>query len=109
MTETLKVLGQSAPAAATLTPLYTVPGGVTAAGSSLVICNQNAAQIKYRVSVAVAGAADTSKQYLFFDTILNGNTTTAVVIGISLAATDVVRVESDTTATSFTLFGIEVT
>lgn len=109
MTDTLKVLGQVNPAAATLTTLYTVPAATSTTCSALVVSNHNAAAITFRVSVAVAGAADNAKQYLYFDTTLAAHATLAAVLGITLAATDVVRVQSSVATTSFSLFGVEVT
>lgn len=109
MGEALKVLGQQAPAATTLTALYTVPASTSATCSTLSICNQNAAKIKARVSVAVAGAADIAKQYLVHDLELLGHESAMLTLGVTLAATDVVRCYADTTNVSFNLFGVEVT
>jgi hypothetical protein len=109
MGQVLKVLGQSSPAAATLTALYTVPALTSVAVSSIVVSNRNAAKIKFRVSVAIGGAADTGAQYLYFDVEVNGNDTFVATIGITLATTDVVRVQTNTTLVGFNLFGAEVT
>jgi hypothetical protein len=109
MAEALKVLGQLAPAAATLSALYTVPGATSATVSSILVCNQNASTIKFRVSVAVANAADATKQYLYFDVDLTKKNTFSAVLGLTLGAGDVVRVYTDTTNVSFSLFGVEVT
>lgn len=109
MGQALKKLGELSPAATTLTALYTVPAATSTAVSSIVVCNRNAGKIKFRVSVAVAGAGDTGAQYLYFDNELAGNDTFVAVIGITLAATDVVRVQSDTTLVSFNAFGAEIT
>jgi hypothetical protein len=109
MAETLKVLGQDDPTATVLTDLYTVPGATSAVVSSIMVCNQNATAIKFRVSVAIAGAADDPKQYLYYDVAIPALNTFAATLGVSLATTDVVRVESDTANVSFNLFGTEVT
>lgn len=109
MAEALKVLGQLAPAATTLSALYTVPASTSATASSIVVCNQNASKIKFRVSVAVAGAVDAAQQYLFYDVDVLANASLVVTMGMTLAATDVVRVYSDTANVSFNLFGVEVT
>lgn len=108
MSETLKILGQAAPAAASLSTLYTVPALTSATASSITICNQNTAKIKFRVSVAIGGAADSSPQYIFYDVEILGNATFVATLGITLAATDVVRVYADTVAVSFNLFGVEI-
>lgn len=109
MAETYKVLGQSAPLATTLTALYTVPGATSVVSSSIVVCNRGAATIAFRISVAIAGAADAVQQYLFFDVALLKRSSVTIVLGITLAATDVVRVQTDVATTSFSIFGAEIT
>ena len=109
MSESFKVLGQAAPTAATLTALYTVPAATATTISSITICNTTSSTIKYRVSIAVANAADTIKQYIFYDVSITKNNTTSATLGITLAATDVVKVYSDTANVSFNLFGVEIT
>lgn len=109
MADTLKVLGQSAPSATTLTDLYTVPASTKVAVSSLVVCNRSAAPVTFRASVAPAGAADATSQYLYYDVLLAPNDTFVATIGITLAATDKVRVYGSTANLSFSLFGVEVT
>lgn len=108
-TETTKVLAQAAPAATTLTDFYTVPGATATVFSTVTVCNQNAASIKFRISVAVAGAADAAKQYLYYDSVLVANGSVTLTLGITLAATDVMRIYADTTNVSFNAFGVEVT
>lgn len=108
MTEILQVLGQIVPDANTLTPLYTVPGSMSASVSSVIVCNQNSLSVLFRISIAVGGVADDPKQYLYFDLPLDGNDTFIATIGISLAANDIVRVQSDTGNVSFNIFGVEV-
>lgn len=109
MSESLKKLGESYPAAGVLTDLYAVPGATSASCSSLFVCNQTNGTIKFRVSAALAGAADASSQYLYYDVSLSKNSSVAAVVGLALATTDVVRVQTDTLGVSFSLFGVEVT
>ena len=108
MAEVLKVLGQSNPAATTLTALYTVPGATQATVSTLCIANRTTSSVKVRVSVAIAGAGDSLEQYIYYDTLVAKNDSTFATLGITLAATDVVRVYTDTLGVSFNLFGVEV-
>lgn len=109
MTQTLKTLGQSAPAAATLTTIYTVPAPKQASCSSITICNRSLTPTSFRISIAVAGAADAVQQYLYFDTPIDGNDTFIATIGVSIGPTDVVRVYATLGTLSFNLFGVEVT
>lgn len=108
MAEALKVLGQLDAPATTLTTLYTVPGATTVTASTLVICNRNAAVRTFRVSVAVGGAVDDPKQYIFYDVTLPGNDSIFATIGLTLGAGDVVRVYASAVDVSFSLFGVEV-
>jgi hypothetical protein len=109
MATTQKVLGQSKPGAATLTTLYTVPAATTAVCSTITVCNQSATATAFRVSVRIAGAADTPAQYVYYDVPIPGNDTFAATFGITLAATDVVSVYNTLATLSFSLFGVETT
>lgn len=107
MAVTCKVLGQAAPSATTETTLYTA--AAQAVASTILVCNRSASPATFRVSVAVAGAATENKQYIYYDIAVSGNDTFAATIGITLGATDVVRVYGSTATLSFTLFGQEIT
>jgi hypothetical protein len=107
MATTPKVLGQLVPGATTLTALYTVPGATNTTVSSIMVCNTSATPTTFRVSVAVAGAADDPKQYIFHDITIPGNDTFTATVGLTLAATDVLRVYATLATLSFSAFGIE--
>ncbi len=109
MPTTFKVLGQSKPSATTLTSCYTVPALTQSTVSSIVVSNQSATQTTFRISVAVGGAADTASQYLYYDTVVLGNTSFVATIGVTLGATDVIRVYNTAATCSFNVFGCEVT
>jgi len=109
MADTLKVLGQAYPNTATLTDAYTVPGATSDTISSIVVCNQAKSGTVFRISVAVAGAADEPKQYLYYDTPIGPNSTFVATIGGTLAAGAVIRVYSLNGMVSFNIFGVEVT
>lgn len=109
MASTYKVLSQTKPTATTLTDSYTVPGATTAVVSTITICNQSATATTYRISVAVAGAADTAKQYIAYDVAISGNSAQTLTLGISLGAADVVRVYNTLATLSFNIFGVELT
>lgn len=105
MAATLKVLGQSAPVAATLTTLYTVPAATSSVGSSIVVCNRSAVATSFRVAVRPAGAAISNEHYIYYDVAINGNDTFIATIGITLATTDVVSVYATLATLSFNLYG----
>lgn len=107
MAQTLKVLGQVNLAATTLTAVYTVPASTSTVISSIVVCNRNAAARTFRLSVAVAGAADDPKQYLVYDTSIAANTSLAFALGISLATTDVLKAYASAVDVTVQAFGVE--
>lgn len=106
MSDTLKVLGQTADATSE-NALYTVPNLVQTTTSTLIICNRTASSLKFKVSIAVAGASLATKQYIFFDPPIAANTTVTVTIGLTLGQTDVVNAWGSATGLSFNLFGVE--
>ena len=108
MADTLKILAQAAPAATTETALYTVGAGKVATVSTLTVCNRAATAATFRITAAIAGAATTNAQYIYYDQAIDGNSSFAITIGITLAATDVIRVYASTANLSFNLFGVEV-
>jgi hypothetical protein len=107
MATTYKVLGQSAPTAATPADLYTVPSATQAVCSSLVICNRGATTT-FRVSVRPAGVSQADEHYIVFDSFVNQNDTVFLTLGIALATTDVVTVYATAATLSFSLFGSEI-
>lgn len=109
MAITYKVLGQSAPAAATPDDLYTVPALTQAVASSIIVCNRSASADAFRVSIAVGGGVTANADYLYYDVAIGGNDTFIATIGITLATTDVVRVYSTNGTLSFNLSGSEIT
>lgn len=109
MAQTIKVLAQSNPSATTLTAAYTVPGATSTVVSSIVVTNRSSSSTTFRISVAVAGAADSNEQYLYYDLTIPGNDTFIATIGGTLAATDVIRVYAAAATLSFNVFGTEIT
>lgn len=107
-TYTNKVLSQTAPSATTLTDSYTVPGGRQAVVSTVTVCNRAASVSTFRISVAPAGAGDDVAQYLYYDLPISENNSFAATLGITLNATDVLRVWSSSTNLSFSVFGVEI-
>ena len=109
MPEERKILGQLDPLAATLTDLYVVPAAAEAVVSTFTVANRSGVATSFRLSVAIAGAADDVKQYIYYDIPIAGNDSFAATFGITLGATDVVRVYATLATLSFNLFGVELT
>lgn len=107
MADLAKLLGQNAPAATTETDLYTVPGATNTTVSTIIVCNRGATAATFRISIADGGGATTNKDYLYYDLPLAANDSYAATLGITLEATDKVKVYASTANLSFNLFGVE--
>lgn len=108
MTEVRKMLGQASLAATTLTALYTVPAATEAVVASIIVCNRTAGTLSFRISIAVAGAADNVKQYIYYDLPLIAQDTFIATVGVTLGAGDVVRAYASATGLSVSLVGVEI-
>jgi len=107
-TTSYKVLGQVAPSATTETDLYTVPAATESIISTIVVANRGTTSATFRMSISVDGAATTTKDYVVYDAILNPNSTQAFTLGITMNATDKIRVYSSTANLSFSAYGSEI-
>jgi len=108
MPTTYKVLGQSNPSATTATTLYTVPSATQAVVSTIVIANLAATSATFRIAVRVAGATLANSQYVAYDVTVGASDSTALTLGITLGAADVVTVYASTANLTFTAFGSEI-
>ena len=109
MATVYKVLGQQAPATTSNTDLYTVGAGKSAVISTLHIANTTASSATCRVFIRVAGAAAATTNAIVYDGVVLPNDFKALTEGFTLAATDVVTVQSGTSsALTFQLFGSEI-
>jgi hypothetical protein len=109
MAESLKVLGQSNPAAVTATVLYTVPSAYQTVVSTLAVCNRSATATTFRIAIQKAAEQGSllAKQYIAYDTVVAKNDTTFITVGLTLAAGDRIQVYAGTTDLSFSAFGSE--
>lgn len=108
MATTYKVLGQSNPSATTATTLYTVPSLTQTIASTIMVANLSSTAATYRIAIRVAGATLTNAQYIAYDVALSGNDSTAITLGLTLGAADVVTVYASTANVAFSLFGSEI-
>lgn len=109
MATNYKVLGQSAPAAATATTLYTVPASTQVVGSTLNVCNRGSSAAQFRIAIRPGGAALANQHYNSYDATIDANAFLPITIGWTLAATDVVTVYASNANLSFSMFGSEIT
>jgi hypothetical protein len=105
-----KILAQSAPVGTTNTLLYgPVGAGIQTVVSTIAICNRGNTSATYRISVRENGAADSSKQYLVFDSTIPSTSTITYTLGITLKTGDAIYVLASNNFLSFNAFGSEIT
>ena len=109
MATTYKVLGQSAPAAATATSLYTVPAATQTIISTINVVNTHASTTDtIRIAVRPDGAVLANHHYIVYGLSLSAGATFTYTGGITIDATDVVTIYSTNGTSSFTAFGSEI-
>ena len=108
-TTTYKILGQSAPASTSNADLITVGASKAQIISTLNIANTTSSDATARVFARIAGAAAGASNAILYDVTISANTSAAFTLGMTLAATDVITVQTGTAnALSFTAFGTEL-
>lgn len=108
MATAYKVLGQSAPAATTDTNVYTVPSATEAVLSTIFVCNRGADAATYRIAVRPNGATLANEHYIAYDVLILGKQSTAITVGATMDAADVLTVRASNADLSFSVFGSEV-
>lgn len=108
MATTYKVLGQSAPGAATETDVYTVPAATTAVLSTVVVANRSASAVTYRIAVRPDGVTLANQHYIAYDVNVGASDSTTITLGITMDAGDVLTVYASTGDLSFNVFGSEI-
>jgi hypothetical protein len=108
MATVYKVLGQSAPAAATATSLYTVPSATSAVVSSINVVNTNSSTDTIRIAIRPAGATLANQHYIVYGLSLSAASTFTYTSGVTLATTDIITVYSTNGTSSFNAFGSEI-
>jgi hypothetical protein len=105
-----KILGQSNPAATTVTTLYTVPASKETVVSSIAIANLNEVDASFRLILqpsADVSATILDKQYLAKNITVGASDTTIITVGLTLATGDVIKVYASTATVAFQAFGNE--
>lgn len=109
MATTYKVLGQSAPSTTANADLYTVPSLTQSVISTISVTNVTSAVATYRIYVRPNATAASASNALAYDIPLAANSVTALTIGITIDAADVITVQSSVAnALTFQAFGSEI-
>jgi hypothetical protein len=108
MATVYKVLGQSAPAATSLSTLYSVPAATEAVVSTIAIANRAGTSGTYRIAVRPAAASIENQHYIVYGATVAASDSVLLTLGITLAATDVISVFASSADMSFSAFGSEI-
>lgn len=108
MANTYKVLGQVAPSATTATTAYTCPSATQTVISTIVVANRAATSATYRIAIRPNGATLANEHYIAYDVSIAANDSTALTLGITIDASDVVTVYASSANLSFNLYGSEI-
>jgi len=105
-----KILGQAEPSDTNEVDLYEVPASTEAIVSTIVVTNTSASEKVFRLFIRQAGATAARGNAIAYDTRIEANTQVAFTLGLTLAATDIISVSSNSGNTiTFQAFGSELT
>lgn len=102
------MLGQVNPSATTATTAYTVPSATETVISTITVANLGPAPATYRIAVRPNGATLENKHYIVYDSTVAPQSTDTLTLGITLDASDVVTVYTNSATMAFNLFGSEI-
>ena len=102
------ILGQTNPAANTLTRLYGVPAGNSAVISSINIANLDANAAAFSIAANVSGVATSNANYLAWRVAVPGNDSISLSLGVTLNASSQLSVNANSSTVSFSAFGTEL-
>lgn len=108
MATAYKVLGQVAPSATTATTAYTCPSATQTIISTIVVANRGTTSATYRIAIRPNGATLANEHYIAYDVAIAANDSTALTLGITIDASDVVTVYASNANLSFNLYGSEI-
>lgn len=88
----------------TYATLCSTAGGTTAVISSIVICNRSTTAATYRIAITTTAGTPSAGQFLVYDSAIAGNDTVSLSLGITLDASEFIRISSSTNTLDFTAF-----
>lgn len=108
MANAYKILGQVADASANDVALYLVPASTEAIVSTIVVCNREAANNTFRIATKTDNSAVADTDYVSFDTVIAGNDTITLTLGITLQAAAEISVGASDANVTFQAYGTEI-
>ena len=109
MANAYKILGQVADASANYVELYLVPASTEAVVSTIVVCNREAANNTFRIATKTDNSAVANTDYVAYDSVINGNDTITLTLGITLQAGAEISVGASDANVTFQAYGTQIT
>lgn len=93
----------------TYSTLYTTPAATEAVISSIVITNQASSSVTVRIGMDTTAGTPGASEWLVYDAVVAGNDTVALTLGITMPASQYIRVSSSANTCNFSAFLSEIT
>ena len=108
MANAYKILGQVADASGMDQELYLVPASTEAIVSTIVVCNREAANNTFRIATKTDNSAVADTDYVAYDTVIGGNDTITLTLGITLEDGAEISVGASDALVTFQAYGTEI-
>lgn len=92
----------------TYATLYTTPSATEAVISSLVITNQASSDVTVRIGLDTTAGTPGASEWLVYDAVVAGNDTIALTLGVTMPASNYIRVSSSANTCNFSAFLSEI-
>ena len=92
----------------TYATLYTTPSATEAVISSIVMTNQSSSAVTVRIGLDTTAGTPGASEWLVYDAAIAGNDTVALTLGISMPASNFIRVSSSANTCNFSAFVSEI-
>jgi hypothetical protein len=93
----------------TYATLYTTPAATEAVISSIVITNQASSSVTVRIGMDTTAGTPGASEWLVYDAVVAGNDTVALTLGVTMPASNFIRVSSSANTCNFSAFLSELT
>ena len=92
----------------TYATLYTTPSATEAVISSIVITNQASSSVTVRIGMDTTAGTPGASEWLVYDAVVAGNDTVALTLGVTMPASQYIRVSSSANTCNFSAFLSEI-
>jgi hypothetical protein len=85
-----------------------VPSATEAVISTIFVCNRGTDASTFRIAVRPNAATLADEHYIAYDVLILGSTSTAITVGVTMDAADLLEVYASSGDLSFNVFGSEI-